>query len=341
MKKAVQTVAKITICVAVCAALLAFTILHSFAYSGTYTLYLPYAQAEDGTYYNPLVIQSQNSADGERFYFYEDQFSNWNVVPETTDYYRIGYNMAVNIPFFDEEITNDSHLQEIGIDFRIPVKLDNNLTSSGDLDDIDMNSTFGNPGLIDVVIRINDGSWRVISPFAEVTQWNVEIGYDYCEYLVTGVLVIDFVEDDTVISVDQGSSIDLDIVIWGQHYMWGSLYDTMFQMTLGSFESYWKFAFDRPNDSLTDSEQNQISSAENQNNLAHDKADALGAADSNLEAAMPEYSDPFVSAPVQGVYDLGYGFFPQLFTYFYADQIIGAFISFSLIMALVVFIMRR
>lgn len=341
MKKAVQTVAKITICVAVCAALLAFTILHSFAYVGTYTLQIPYAQFADGSVYNALIIQSQNSDTSAREYIYEDEYHIWDVVPDSPSYYRIGYNMTPSVPFFDETVSVDSYLQEIGIDFTMPVKLDNNLTSSGDLDDVDMYATFGNPGIIDVVIRVNGGEWQVISSSAEITQWNVEIGYEYAEYIVTGVLVIDFVANDNVISVSKGSTIDLDVVIWGQHYMWNTPYDSMFQMYAGYYSAYFTFGFDRPDESLTGPEQDQISSAQLQNNAAHDKADAIGSADANLESALPEYSDPFANAPDPGVYQQGFGFFPQLFTYFYTNQIIGAFISFSLIMALVVFIMRR
>lgn len=61
----------------------------------------------------------------------------------------------------------------------------------------------------------------------------------------------------------------------------------------------------------------------------------------DLEDMVPDIGDPFENAPGFNQYVTGSQFFIQLFNYFYTNEMTNAFISFSLVMALVVFIMRR
>lgn len=67
----------------------------------------------------------------------------------------------------------------------------------------------------------------------------------------------------------------------------------------------------------------------------------IGDAADDLEALTPSIGDPFAGAPGAGDYAIGSQFFTSLFNYLYVNDITGAFISFGLIMALIVFIMRR
>lgn len=79
------------------------------------------------------------------------------------------------------------------------------------------------------------------------------------------------------------------------------------------------------------------SSKEQMDHVGGEISDAVD----DLESLVPDVGDPFADAPDYLVYAQGASFFSQLFNFLYANQMTGAFISFGLIMALVVFIMRR
>lgn len=119
-------------------------------------------------------------------------------------------------------------------------------------------------------------------------------------------------------------------------------------LTMGSFTSrVWiDYIYLEHN---SDSEDRPLppSATESMNNMSNAADDLssvggnIGDAADDLEALTPSIGDPFSGAPGAGDYAIGSQFFTSLFNYLYVNEITGAFISFGLIMALIVFIMRR
>lgn len=119
-------------------------------------------------------------------------------------------------------------------------------------------------------------------------------------------------------------------------------------LTMGSFSSrVWiDYVYldpygdqeDRPlTPSATESMDNMSDAADDLSSVGGNIGDAAD----DLESLTPSIGDPFSGAPGAGDYAIGSQFFTSLFNYLYVNDITGAFISFGLIMALIVFIMRR